>query len=99
MNQEEIVSRLKSNLAPLGEVKDLRVLRDPYFGWRIYAVAPGFEGKTSSERESIALEGLNGIPVEWLELLTPDEAHWAGELPETVDVETIPMWPEALARQ
>ena len=99
MNREEIHSLVVGNLSAAGVVPDdIRVQPDPYGGWRIAVIAAGFRGKPVAERTRIALSGLDDLPIEWLDLLTPDETESAGALPLDDDLQNLPLWPESLAR-
>src|SRR5207244_1172274 len=49
-------------------------------------------------RREKALKGLEDETFQWIDLLTPQEQEWAGDLPLDSDLEDIPLWPEALAR-
>jgi len=99
MNQQEIKQQIHSNMAKAKlEIEDLRVQPDPFTGWIIAVVSPGFAGKSDQERKNIVLEGLTEITIEWIDLLTPGEREWAGNLPIDSTLEDLPLWPEALAR-
>lgn len=99
MKKEDISLQIKNNFDNTGwKIDDLRVQPDPFIGWQIVIVSRDFEGKTRKERKEKALAGLDTLQIEWLELLTPEEKEWAGALPAEVDVENLPLWPEALAR-
>ncbi|NES19005.1 MAG: ParA family protein [Symploca sp. SIO3E6] len=99
MNHSEIKERIQHNMAKANlEVKELRVQPDPFTGWRIAVVSSGFAAKSQSERYRIALAGLEELTIQWLDLLTPDEREWAGNLPLDSTLEDLPLWPEALAR-
>ncbi|NET56188.1 MAG: ParA family protein [Symploca sp. SIO2E6] len=99
MNHSEIKERIQQNMAKANlEVEELRVQPDPFTGWRIAVVSSGFTGKSQTERYPIALAGLEELTIQWLDLLTPDEQEWAGNLPLDSTLEDLPLWPEALAR-
>ncbi|MCP2730548.1 P-loop ATPase, Sll1717 family [Limnofasciculus baicalensis] len=99
MNHAEIKERIEHNMANTNlEINDLRVQPDPFIGWRIAIVSSGFEGKIYEERKEIVLKGLEELTIEGLDLLTPIERKWAGNLPIDSTLEDIPLWPEALAR-
>lgn len=99
MNHSEIKEQIQNNMANANlEIEDLRVQPDPFTGWIIVVVSPGFEGKTSEQRKNIVLAGLEDITIEWIELLTPVEKEWSGSLPIDSTLEDLPLWPEALAR-
>ncbi len=99
MNYSEIKERIRHNMTSASlEIDELRVQPDPFTGWRIAAVSSGFYEKSQDERQKIVLEGLEGVIIQWLDLLTPDEREWAGTLPIDSTLEDLPLWPEALAR-
>ncbi len=101
MKKEDISSQIKQNFTAAGwQIADdgLRIQEDPYSGWWIVVVSPDFEEKSRKERKENALAGLDNIQIEWLELLTPRELELAGTLPGDIEVENLPLWPEALAR-
>jgi MinD-like ATPase involved in chromosome partitioning or flagellar assembly len=101
MTRENIRSIIINNLSEAGfsiEKDGLRVQPDPFSGWRIVVISAEFEGKSPAERKNIALKGLESLPIEWRELLTPTEQTWAGTLPLDSELEDLPLWPEALAR-
>ncbi len=99
MNHQEIKERIQLNLENANlAIQELRVQPAPFSGWRIAVVAAGFAGKSHEERKQIALQGLEAIEIEWLDLLTPEEREWAGVLPIDSTLEDLPLWPEALAR-
>lgn len=101
MKKEEIFSQVKKNFDSAGwtiERNGIRIQPDPYGGWQIVIISPDFEHRHTSERKKIALAGLEQIKIEWLELLTPGESEWAGPLPGELEIENLPLWPEALAR-
>jgi cellulose biosynthesis protein BcsQ len=99
MTAERIRERIKSNMASAKlAVQDLRVQPDRFAGWRVAVVSPGFDGLSSEQRQEKALGDLRNLKFQWLDLLTPDERIWSGDLPINSDLEDIPMWPEALAR-
>ena len=102
MKKEDISSQIRQNFTAVGwQITDngLRVQKDPYSdGWNIVVVSPEFEGKSQRERKAVTLKGLEELGIEWLELLTPQEREWAGTLPGDVEIEDLPLWPEALAR-
>ncbi|OQY46655.1 MAG: hypothetical protein B6247_27460 [Candidatus Parabeggiatoa sp. nov. 2] len=101
MTGQDIRSIITTNLsdACFSVGKDgLRVQPDPFSGWRIVVISAEFDGKSPTERKNIVLKGLEGLQIEWLELLTPTEQTWAGTLPLDSELENLPLWPEALAR-
>lgn len=102
MGKEDISSQIKQNFIAAGwQIADngLIVQEDPYSdGWNVVVVSTDFEGKSRGKRKATALKGLENLEIEWLELLTPQEREWAGTLPGDVEVEDLPLWPEALAR-
>ena len=99
MKHSEIKERITRNMASAGlEIDDLRVQPDPFTGWRIAVVSSGFHGKSQEQRKKIVLQGLEGLTVQWLDLLTSEEREWAGDLPVDSTLEDLPLWPEALAR-
>ena len=99
MNHSEIKEGIRHNMTSANlEIDELRVQPDPFTGWRIAVVSSGFHGKSQDERKKIVLEALEGLTIQWLDLLTPDEREWAGTLPIDSTLEDLPLWPEALAR-
>jgi MinD-like ATPase involved in chromosome partitioning or flagellar assembly/acid stress-induced BolA-like protein IbaG/YrbA len=101
MTRENIRSIIINNLNEAGfsfKEDGLRVMPDPFSGWRIVVVSAEFEGKSSAERKNIILKGLEGLQIEWLELITPTEQEWAGSLAIDSELDNLPLWPEALAR-
>jgi MinD-like ATPase involved in chromosome partitioning or flagellar assembly len=99
MTRDEIRQSILNNLKQAGsDDADIRVQPDPFGGWRIAVVAKSFSDRPLAERKALALRGLDQIPLEWLDLLTPEEREWAGALPEDSDLQNLPLWPEALAR-
>jgi MinD-like ATPase involved in chromosome partitioning or flagellar assembly len=99
MIRDQIREKVQHNLeeAALGYA-DIRVRKDPFGAWRIAIVSEGFDGRREEERRAIALRGLENLALEWVDLLTPAEREWAGNLPLDVEIEDLPLWPEALAR-
>ncbi len=99
MNRSDMRSHIEQNLAAAGlVVQDLRLQPDPFHGWHLVIVSPGFVGLSHEERREKALQGLTDETFQWLDLLTPEEREWAGDLPLDSDLDELPMWPEALAR-
>ncbi len=99
MNRSDIRSRIDHNLATAGlTIDDLRLQPDPFHGWHVVIVSPGFDGLSDEERRETSLQGLEGETFQWVDLLTPEEREWAGDLPLDSGLEELPMWPEALAR-
>ncbi len=101
MERLEIRDRIARNMAQAGlpvEENGIRVQADPYRGWRVAIISAGFEGMTVSTRRGLALTGLENEVLQWVDLLTPEEMEWAGNLPLDVEIEDLPLWPEALAR-
>ncbi|NJL82145.1 MAG: CpsD/CapB family tyrosine-protein kinase [Chloroflexaceae bacterium] len=99
MNHSEIKERINQNMSRLNlDILDLRVQPDPFIGWRIAVISPGFQGKSKEERKNLVLDGLENLTIQWLDLLTPEEKEWAGALPIDSELKDIPLWPEALAR-
>ncbi len=97
--REQLRAQIQTNAARRSlRIQDLKVVPDPYAGWRIYAVSPDFEGMSGRERREAVLAGIDQGQVQWCELLTPVEAEWSGGPPREVEPEDVPMWPEALAR-
>ncbi|MDY6806194.1 MAG: ParA family protein [Cyanobacteriota bacterium] len=100
MNHSEIKERIQRNMADANlKIDELRVQPDPYRGWRIAVISPGFERKYPYERKDIAFQGLEEVIIEWSNLLTPGERESMGYLPIDSTLEDIPLWPESLARQ
>ncbi|MBE9241990.1 P-loop ATPase, Sll1717 family [Synechocystis salina] len=99
MNYLTIREHIQKNMIKATlEVADLRVQPDSFSGWRIAIVSSDFEGKSHEERKKIALDGLENLTVQWLDMLTPEEQEWAGSLPIDSSLDDLPLWPEALAR-
>ncbi len=97
--REELLQAVRANLGSREiEAEDVRVQPDPYGGWRIAVVAGAFTGQSLAERRAVVLAGLDDLDVEWIDLLTPEEREWAGDLPGDTEPEQLPLWPEALAR-
>jgi hypothetical protein len=99
VRRDEIQRVVAENLHACGiGVADVRIQEDPFAGWRIAVIADGFKGLEQTARRDCVLRNLEDIEVEWLDLLTPEEAEWAGDLPTNVDLDDLPLWPESLAR-
>ncbi|MGH8057480.1 MAG: ParA family protein [Candidatus Entotheonellia bacterium] len=99
MKRSELRDRIERNLTAAGLIiDDLRLQPDHFRGWHVVIVSPGFAGLSDRERREAALKGLEGETFQWVDLLTPEEREWAGDLPIDSDLEDLPMWPEALAR-
>jgi cellulose biosynthesis protein BcsQ/acid stress-induced BolA-like protein IbaG/YrbA len=99
MNHTEIKEKIAENFQKANLCLDeLRVQPAPFSGWQIVVVSSEFEGKSDFQRRQIVLQGLENLPVEWLEVLTPDEKNWAGTLIVDSPLENLPLWPDALAR-
>ena len=99
MKRSELRDRIERNLTAAGLIiDDLRLQPDSFRGWHLVIVSPGFAGSSDRERRETALKGLEGETFQWVDLLTPEEREWAGDLPIDSDLEDLPMWPEALAR-
>lgn len=79
-------------------VDEIIIQQDPYSGWRIAIVAPGFESISPDRRRELVVSALPGVTLQWLDVITPDERIWAGTLPNTVEPAQLPLWPESLAR-
>ncbi|MCO6457186.1 MAG: hypothetical protein J5I93_17965 [Pirellulaceae bacterium] len=100
MTREEIARRITANLEQHGiRADDLRLLEDPFAGWRVAIVSSGFEGMPRRRRQQIALSNFEDVVIQWAELLTPTEREWSGDLFLNADLEELPSWPEALARR
>lgn len=98
MNREMLRGQIQENLQEAGvTTSDLRVQEDPYGGWNIVVISEDFEGLSFEKRKDIVLDSLS-IEIEWIDLLTPQEREWAGTLPADVDIDDLPLWPEAMAR-
>ncbi|NEO27120.1 MAG: CpsD/CapB family tyrosine-protein kinase [Kamptonema sp. SIO4C4] len=97
MNYQEIKAQLDRNLTNY-QVEEVRVQPDLFGGWRIAIVSSDFKKKSQGERREIALKDLENLEIEWLDLFTPEEKEWAGNLPLDSTLEDFPFWPEALAR-
>jgi cellulose biosynthesis protein BcsQ len=99
MNYPEIKERIYQNMSRAAlDVEDVRVQPDPFTGWRIAIISSGFRNKSKEQRKNVALNGLEELIIQWLDLLTPEEQEWAGSLPIDSNLEDLPLWPEALAR-
>jgi len=99
MNREEVIARIRHNLENSGMQADkVSVQADLYGGWNIAVISPAFEGLSEEDRRSKCLAELDDLATEWVELLTPKEAEWAGPLPGEIEPKELPLWPEALAR-
>jgi cellulose biosynthesis protein BcsQ len=98
MNRDEIRAQIQANLDESEiEASELRVQQDPYGGWNIVVISSDFEGIAFEERKALVLDTLS-IEVEWVDLLTPQEREWAGTLPADIDIDDLPLWPEAMGR-
>ena len=99
MNREEIIAKIRHNMENFEmQVDKISVQADPYGGWNIAVISPAFEGLSENDRRSKCFVGLDDLETEWVELLTPTEAEWAGPLPGEIEPEKLPLWPESLAR-
>ena len=99
MKKNDIVLQIEHNFkAADWKLDGLRVQPDPFIGWWIAVVSPNFEGMSRKERKVKTLAGLEGLQIEWLELLTPGEKELGGSLPGDIELEDLPLWPEALAQ-
>ncbi|MCL6449740.1 MAG: ParA family protein [Acetobacteraceae bacterium] len=99
MDRDGVRKAIEANMrAGNKTIDDLRVQADPFFGWRIAVVSRDFNGLDRAERRRVALKGLEDLPIQWLDLLTPEEQKSAGKLPIELEVEDLPLWAEALAR-
>lgn len=99
VNREELLQAIHATLGREQiEAEDVRVQPDPFGGWRIAVIAKDFAGRSLAERRATVLAGLDDLHVEWIDLLTPEEREWAGDLPGDTEPEQLPLWPEALAR-
>lgn len=81
-----------------GKQPDVRVQPDPYRGWNIAVVTDQFKPIAAAARRDMLSSVLQSVDVAWLDMLTPDEAQWAGPLPGDIEPPNLPLWPEALAR-
>jgi cellulose biosynthesis protein BcsQ len=100
MTHRQLREQIDGNLRSAGlEAQEIRLQPDPFHGWRAVIVSPDFERMSQAERKGMALTGLDRVTFQFIELLTPQEREWAGDLPLDSDLEDIPMWPEALARR
>jgi cellulose biosynthesis protein BcsQ len=100
MNRDELGRRIEKNMLAGGlEIQEVRLQEDPYRGWRIAVVSTDFSGLPRSERQKITLAEIDDAVIQWAELLTPDERKWSGDLFLDADLEELPAWPEALAKQ
>ncbi|MCP5104222.1 MAG: ParA family protein [bacterium] len=99
MKKNDIILQIEQNFkAADGKLDELRVHPDPFSGWWIAVVSPSFEGKSRKERKAKTLAGLEDLQIEWLELITPGEKELGGPLPGDIELEDLPLWPEALAQ-
>lgn len=99
MTRQELMHAIGKNLEDAGiDAEEIRVQPDPFGGWRIAVVAGGFAGHSLPQRRATVLLGLDDLDLEWIDLLTPEERPWAGDLPGDSEPEQLPLWPEALAR-
>ena len=99
LTRDSIRVQIENNLSSANyQLNDLRIQPDPFSGWRIVVISPDFAEQSNFERRQIALNGLEELEIEWLDLLTPEERDWAGKLPIDGDLEDLPLWPETLAR-
>lgn len=99
MNREEIKQIVNENLKNANIApKEIIVQSDPFGGWQLAVVSENFKKISQKERKRIALEGISDNAIEWMEFLTPEEREWMGTLPGDVEVEDLPLWPEALAK-
>lgn len=97
--RSDIQDSIRAGLRSSGIVNaDIRVQPDPFGGWRIAVITNGFAGVEALERRHRVLQDLENVQIEWLDLLTPEEAEWAGDLPANVELDELPLWPESLAR-
>lgn len=91
MTREDIKARIVRNLADAGlDTSDVRAQPDPFAGWHVVVVSREFAEMSGEERRLIALDGLEEVRFEGLDLLTPEELEWAGPLPIDSDLEDIP---------
>ena len=98
MDRETLREYIQENLREEGiSTSDLRVQKDPYGGWNIVVISDDFEKLPIEKRKEIALDSLS-VEIEWIDLLTPQEREWAGTLPADIDVDDLPLWPEAMGR-
>lgn len=99
MKRSEIRDRIEHNLTTADFIiDDLRLQPDSFHGWHLVVVSRTFDGLSHKERRETVLRGLEGETFQWVDLLTPEEREWSGNLPIDSDLEDLPMWPEALAR-
>ncbi len=100
MNREQIKERIKENMINANlEIEELRVQPDPFIGWRMSIVSPGFKKIPQHHRKDIVLKGLEELIIEWIDVLTPEQREWSADLFLDSDLEDIPLWPESVARQ
>ncbi|MFQ5853101.1 MAG: ParA family protein [Candidatus Binatia bacterium] len=99
MTRLEIRDRIQRNIQAAGlTLQELRVQPDPFSGWRVVVISPDFARMPQEKRRGTAFKGLENLTFQWVDLLTPEEREWAGDLPIDSEMEDLPMWPEALAR-
>lgn len=97
MNRINIKKNIEDTLAGAGVFNaDIRVQSDGNSRWKVAVITPHFEGLDLNQR--IAATGIADLETSWLDLLSPSEAEWAGQLPADIDSAALPAWPEALSR-
>lgn len=98
MTKIEISEAILRAMAEKGwAAEDVRVQPDGYGNWNIAVVSRDFHGVDQATRKAEVLKYL-GASIEWLELLTPSEKEWAGDLFPESDLDDIPFWPDTLAK-
>jgi len=81
-------------------IEEIRLQKDLYQGWNIVVISKDFDGLSFQERKDIAFRGIDESDLQWVDLLTPEESEIFGsKLPIETDIESLPLWPEALARK
>jgi MinD-like ATPase involved in chromosome partitioning or flagellar assembly len=96
---DTIRSTIESNMVAADlPILELLVTADRYRGVNIRLVSTSFEGMPDDARRAVALKGIDLSQLEWIDLLTPEEREWSAPLPLTFSSETLPLWPEALAK-
>lgn len=98
MTKNEISEAISRAMTEKGwVVEDVRVQPDGYGNWNMVVISPDFQGIEQSARKAEVLKYVD-VPIEWLELLTPSEKEWAGNLFPDSALEDIPFWPDTLAK-
>jgi MinD-like ATPase involved in chromosome partitioning or flagellar assembly len=79
---------------------DIRIQPHPYRGWNIAVICDGLGALDYLQRSELVRKGLPPeVEIAWLDMLTVAEIPWAGPLPGDADPDSLPLWPEVLARE